>query len=103
MFRRPHRVNPAIFGVATFALLAASLAFAFVSHKGIPGRSYTYATVAFDDVSAGMRDGSDVRVAGVRVGQVHRTVYRDGQAQLTLQLPGGFHVYKDATAAVRSR
>ena len=103
MFRRAHRVSPAFAGAALFVLLGASLAFAFVSHKGIPGRDYTTVTVAFDDLSAGMRPGSDVRVQGVRVGQVHKTFYEDGEARAELQLPGGMEVYQDASARVRSR
>src|SRR5688500_3407514 len=103
MFRRKHRVHPGIVGAVHMVALLASLAFAFVSHKGIPGRDYTYATVAFDDVSAGLRDGSDVRVRGVRVGQVHGTSYEDGEARAELQLPSGFSIYRDATARVSSR
>jgi phospholipid/cholesterol/gamma-HCH transport system substrate-binding protein len=96
-------VNPAFAGATLFILLGVSIAFAFVSHKGIPGRDYTYATAAFDDVSAGLREGSDVRVQGVRVGQVSEAFYEDGEARAELQLPGGFKIYKDATARIRSR
>ncbi len=103
MFRRAPRVPPAIAGAVLFALLVASIAFAFVSHKGLPGRSYTYATAAFADLSAGLRPGSDVRVKGVRVGQVHKTFYEGGEARAELQLPGELHVYRDATARIRSR
>ena len=103
MFRRAHRINPAFAGAALFVLLGVSIAFAFVSHKGIPGRDYPYATAAFGDLSAGLRDGSDVRVQGVRVGQVSETLYEDGEARAELQLPGGFEIYRDATAQVRSR
>jgi phospholipid/cholesterol/gamma-HCH transport system substrate-binding protein len=103
MFRRAHRVNPAFIGAGLFVLLLASLAFAFVSHKGIPGRDYTYATVAFNDLSAGLRVGSDVRIQGVRVGQVHDTAYEDGEARAELQLPDDMRVYQDATARIRSR
>lgn len=103
MFRRAHRVHPAFAGTILVGLLAASLVFAFVSHKGIPGRDYNYVDVAFEDLSAGLRPGSDVRVRGVRVGQVHETTYDDGAAHAELQLPGGMDVYQDATARIRSR
>lgn len=103
MFRRAHRVSPAFAGAILFVLLGVSIAFAFISHKGIPGRDYTYATAAFDDVSAGLREGSDVRVQGVRVGQVSEAFYENGEARAELQLPGGFEIYRDATARIRSR
>lgn len=102
MFRRGLPVNPRLMGLVVIAASLASISFAFVSHKGLPGRSYTYATIAFDKVPPGLRAGSDVRVRGQRVGQVHRVRFRNG-AQIEVQLPGGFDLYKDATARIRSR
>jgi phospholipid/cholesterol/gamma-HCH transport system substrate-binding protein len=84
------------------ALSVAALAFAFVSHKGMPGRSYSYATLAFEEVPPGLRAGSEVRVRGQRVGQVHRVSFKDGP-RIEVQLPGGFDIYQDATARIRSR
>jgi phospholipid/cholesterol/gamma-HCH transport system substrate-binding protein len=103
MFRRRARVSPTLVGVVVFAVLLGALAFAFVSNKRIPGRSYTYVTAAFAELPASLRQGNDVRVAGVRIGQVDGIRYRDGEARVRLQLPDGFAVYRDATARLRSR
>ncbi|HET9769306.1 MAG TPA: MlaD family protein, partial [Acidimicrobiia bacterium] len=102
MFRRGLPVNPRLIGLVVIAASVASLAFAFVSHKGLPGRSYTYATLAFDHVPPGLRPGSDVRVRGQRIGQVHGVSFDNGP-RVRIQVPGGFDLYRDATARVRSR
>ncbi|HVW33431.1 MAG TPA: MlaD family protein, partial [Acidimicrobiia bacterium] len=103
MFRRPMPVNPKAIGAVLVALFVAALGVAFVANTGLPGRHYTYATAAFAEVPAGLRPGSDVRVDGVRIGQVHKVSYRDGEARLTFQLPGGTVVHRDATAQIRNR
>jgi phospholipid/cholesterol/gamma-HCH transport system substrate-binding protein len=102
MFRRGLPVNPKLLGIVVIAASMAAIAFAFVSHKGLPGRNYTYAKLAFERVPPGLRAGSDVRVRGQRVGQVHSVRFDNGP-QLELQLSGGIELYKDATARVRSR
>jgi len=102
MFRRGLPVNPRLLGLLVIVASVASIAFAFVSHKGLPGRKYTHATLAFEQVPPGLRPGSDVRVRGQRVGQVHSVSFDDG-AQVDVQLPGGFDLFKDATARIRSR
>jgi phospholipid/cholesterol/gamma-HCH transport system substrate-binding protein len=102
MFRRGLPVNPKLLGVLVIVASLASIAFAFVSHKGLPGRNYTHATIAFEEVPPGLRAGSDVRVRGQRVGQVHGVSFADGP-RIEVQLPGGFDLYKDATARIRSR
>jgi phospholipid/cholesterol/gamma-HCH transport system substrate-binding protein len=103
MFRRRLPVSPTLIGAVVFAVLSGALAFAFVSHNGIPGRHYTYATAAFEELPASLRQGNDVRVSGVRVGQVDGVDYEGGEARVRMQLPGGFAVHRDATARVRSR
>jgi phospholipid/cholesterol/gamma-HCH transport system substrate-binding protein len=103
MFRRGSPVNARVVGALLMAVLLASLVFAFVSHRGLPGRSYNYATAAFDFLPPGLREGSDVRVLGVRVGQIHDIVYEDEEARVEMQLPGSLDVYRDASARIRSR
>jgi phospholipid/cholesterol/gamma-HCH transport system substrate-binding protein len=102
MFRRGLPINPKLLGVVVIAVSVASLALAFVSHKGLPGRSYSYATLAFEEVPPSLREGTEVRVRGQRVGQVHDVSFENGP-RLEVQLPGGFDIYKDASARVRSR
>lgn len=89
-------------GIATIAIAVASVSVALSAHRAIPFRSYTHVTAAFDDVVA-LRRGDDVRVAGVRVGQVHDVRYDDGRAIVEMQLPGGFQVHSDATASIAAR
>jgi phospholipid/cholesterol/gamma-HCH transport system substrate-binding protein len=103
MFRRGIPVNPKIVGTVLVTTFLVALAFAFVSHAGLPGRDYTYATAAFDEVPASLRAGSDVRVDGVRIGQVHSVSYKGGEARVEFQLPGGTKVHRDATAKIRNR
>jgi phospholipid/cholesterol/gamma-HCH transport system substrate-binding protein len=102
MFRRGLPINPKLLGVAVIAVSVASLALAFVSHKGLPFRSYSYATLAFEEVPPSLREGTEVRVRGQRVGQVHDVSFESGP-RLKVQLPDGFDMYKDATARIRSR
>jgi phospholipid/cholesterol/gamma-HCH transport system substrate-binding protein len=102
MFRRGLPINPKLLGLLVIGVSVASLAFAFVSHKGLPGRSYSYATLSFERVPPSLRDGTEVRVRGQRVGQVHHVSFDNGP-RVELQLPGGFDIYKDATARIRSR
>jgi len=102
MFRRGLPINPRLLGALVIVLSLTSIAFAFVSHKGLPGRRYSYATLAFEQVPPGLRAGSDVRVRGQRIGQVHGVHFKDGP-QIEVQLPNGFDLYKDATARIRSR
>ena len=49
-----------------------------------------------------LRDGTEVRVRGQRVGQVHHVSFANGP-RVEVQLPGGFDLYQDATARIRSR
>jgi phospholipid/cholesterol/gamma-HCH transport system substrate-binding protein len=64
----------------------------------------TYQLVAeFDDVS-GLTDGDDVKIAGVKVGQVEGIDTTDaGTARVTLSLDEGVGVPDDSEAAVRWR
>jgi phospholipid/cholesterol/gamma-HCH transport system substrate-binding protein len=103
MLRRGMPVNPKLVGSLLLSSFLVALVFAFVSHAGLPGRHYRYATAAFDDVPASLRAGSDVRAAGVRIGQVHAVSYRGGEARVTFQLPGGTEVHRDARATIRNR
>jgi phospholipid/cholesterol/gamma-HCH transport system substrate-binding protein len=96
-------VNPKMVGTVLVTTFLVGLAFAFVSHAGLPGRDYSYAAAAFDEVPASLRPGSDVRVDGVRIGQVHSVSYEGGEARVEFQLPGGTEVHRDATAKIRNR
>lgn len=89
-------------GLVAVVVAAASIGMALVAHKGLPFRSYNYVEAAFDDVSS-VRSGDDVRVAGVRIGQVHDVDYVDGEAVVEMQIPGDYPIHADATSAIGAR
>ncbi|MEW6472348.1 MAG: MlaD family protein [Actinomycetota bacterium] len=102
MFRHGIPVNARALGAVALVVAAASLWLGLAAHDGVPLAKHTYVDAAFDDV-ASVLARNDVRVAGVRVGQVHRVRYEDHQAIVTLQLPAGYAVHGDAAAAVGAR
>lgn len=89
-------------GVIAIVISLIAVLIALVSHRGLPFRSYEYVEAAFEDTSS-LRSGDDVRVGSVRVGQVHEVFYDGEQAVVKMQLPDGFDLYSDATAAIGSR
>lgn len=95
--------KPIVIGTAVLGIFGISLGVAFTSQRGLVGREYTIVDVAFEDVGPALRAGNDVRVNGVRVGQVRDISGRDGRSVLTLQLDGDRPVYRDATAVVDAR
>lgn len=95
-------VPPLLVGVAALLAAFASIAIAFTSHKGLPGEDFTHARAAFEDVS-GLREGNDVKIHGVRVGQVAALEYEDGLPVVELQLPPEVTVHRDATATIGNR
>lgn len=90
-------------GGAVLLAFALSLGVAFTSQRGLVGRDYTLVDVAFDDIGPALRAGNDVRIGGVRVGQVRDIAGKDGASLLTLQLDGDRPVYRDAKASVDAR
>lgn len=92
-----------VVGGAVLVAFTLSLGVAFTSSRGLVGKEYTLVDVAFDDIGPALRAGNDVRVNGVRVGQVRDIAGKDGKSVLTLQLDGSRPVYRDATAFVDAR
>ncbi len=91
-----------VIGVATLvALLVAGLIGATVQTGGaLPGRTYTYVTADFEDVGT-LGPGKDIRIDGVRVGQVSEIDYTSaGTARVQMRLEGDYDVRRDATASV---
>lgn len=89
-------------GIITLALLVGAFAVALRAPSGVPGRSYGSAHVTLPDVG-NLRPHNDVRIAGVRVGQVLHVRSAGGQAQIELQLNGSVgDLPRDTTATVRS-
>lgn len=89
-------------GAGLMVFFVVSLLVAFTVQKGVPGKEYTYAEVAFADAGS-LRVGDDVRLRSVREGQVSAIEVGDEQAVVRLQLPADMTLYRDATATIRAR
>ncbi|WP_354701411.1 hypothetical protein DSM112329_01723 [Paraconexibacter sp. AEG42_29] len=106
--RRPRREQARPFtvlstGLLVLALLAGVLTVALRSPGGVPGVSYGSYEVALPD-AGNLRPHNEVRIAGVRVGQVASKDVRDGQALLRLKLDSGTGpLPRDTTVFIRSR
>jgi phospholipid/cholesterol/gamma-HCH transport system substrate-binding protein len=102
--RRPRRTGTAptlglVRGLVVIALLAGLTAVALRTPNGVPGRSYRTQYVDIPDVG-NLQTHNDVRVAGVRVGQVLKATSQNGKAHLKLQLNSSVSALPTDTAAV---
>lgn len=89
-------------GVVVLAFLAGAAWFAASTPNGVPGRSYMTVYAVLPDVG-NLRSHNDVRIAGLRVGQVLEAIPQDGKARVELQLYSNVgKMASDTTAAVRS-
>jgi phospholipid/cholesterol/gamma-HCH transport system substrate-binding protein len=84
-------------GAAVALLFAGAVLFAVNAQHGLPGSTETTVQAAFDDVGS-LRTGDEVRIAGVRVGQVGKITLSGGRALAELDLSGVDKVYRNATA-----
>lgn len=100
--RRGPRVPRSVVGAVAIAIFLGLIWFGYEVANGIPGVPYHDVTAQFADV-AGLRTGNGVRVDSVRVGQVAAIGYRRHHAVVTMQLPPGYKVYRDATAGIGAR
>jgi phospholipid/cholesterol/gamma-HCH transport system substrate-binding protein len=93
-------------GLATLLGAAAVSGFALTAQNGmpdyVPGVSRTEVEARFADVGA-LREGDDVRIAGVRSGFVDRIRLDDGAPVAVLKLDDGREVYGDASASIGAR
>jgi virulence factor Mce-like protein len=81
-------LNPAYLAIGALAIVAAValLVVAIRAQKGVPGRSYYDLTVQIDGARVLPPQGSDVRIAGRRVGQTRQAQLERGVATVDLQL-----------------
>lgn len=106
MATRVHRAEArtVVIGVvAVGVLLLIGWVGAIVQGGGaLPGRTYTYISADFSDIGT-LGEGKEVRIDGVRVGQVSGVRYVDGgTARVDMRLEGDYEVREDATAAVQN-
>ncbi len=66
------------------------------------GKKIGYLVNLYFDSVAGLEKSSQVRVAGVRVGEVEKVELENGRAKVTFRLPPNVILYKDAKAYLKS-
>lgn len=88
-------------GVVVVAVFVAAVVFALNAQGGLPGSTETAVRAAFADVGS-LRTGDEVRIGGVRVGQVGEITLENNQAVAELELSGVDKVYRNATATAAS-
>ncbi|NKQ57737.1 MCE family protein [Amycolatopsis sp. K13G38] len=88
-------------GAAVLLTFAASVGVAINASNGLPGQSRTVAYAAFDDVGA-LRAGDDIRIAGVRVGQVGDIRLDGDHAVVELKFDGDRPIYRGSKAVTAS-
>src|SRR5207253_997437 len=72
------------------------------AYNGVPGRSYSTVYVEVPQIG-NLLQHDQVRIAGVRVGQVERrSITPDGHTRLALQLEPGVSLPADTTVAIRA-
>lgn len=96
---RNQRRRATALGLALIATFAAALFVALDAAHGLPGTSGTTVKASFTSVE-GLYPGNDVRIAGIRVGQVKSITLSHGQPVVTLTLDTRRPVFSNATAAV---
>jgi phospholipid/cholesterol/gamma-HCH transport system substrate-binding protein len=66
------------------------------------GKRFGYTLSIYFDSAAGLAQNSQVRVAGVRVGDVEKVGLENGKAKVTFRIPPHIILYKDAKAYLKS-
>lgn len=66
------------------------------------GKRFGYPLNIYFDSAAGLAQNSQVRVAGVRVGEVEKVKLENGKAKVTFRIPPEVILYKDAKAYLKS-
>src|SRR4051812_47151510 len=91
--------NPVIIGGVSILVLLALLLLAFNASKLPVIGSGTAYPAAFSDLS-GLKNGDDVRVAGVRVGKVTGIALKNGYVQVKFTAKG-VHLGDQSSASIR--
>ncbi|UUV28633.1 MlaD family protein [Amycolatopsis roodepoortensis] len=101
MLRMVGRKRSLLIGLVVLVLFVASVGVAITASDGLPGKPTTAVRAAFDDVGA-LRGGDDVRIGGVRVGQVGDIDLVDNQAIVELKFDGTKQIYRNSKAVTAS-
>src|SRR5438552_7907991 len=95
-FRERNQVTVGLISILVLALVFL-LAFDF---KKLPFISHNFAVTAEFADAAGLTPGSDVRIAGLKVGTVSHVKLRSDRVLVSLSISGGVTIPRDATAAI---
>ena len=97
---RPFRERNQIFvGIVSIVVLALIFLIAF-DFKKLPFIAHNYTITAEFADAAGLTPGSDVRIAGLKVGTVSKVKLDSDRVLVTLSIAGGTTIPRDATAAI---
>lgn len=103
--RRRERITPLramLQAAAVLGLMALAIGFAVTAYDRVPGKTYRTA-YAIVPATGNLIKHDQVRIAGVRVGQVISSkIDPDGRARLELQLSGDTELPKDTKVLVRA-
>jgi phospholipid/cholesterol/gamma-HCH transport system substrate-binding protein len=91
--------NQVVVGIVSIVVLGLVFLLAF-DFKKLPFISHTYSITAEFADAAGLSPGSDVRIAGLKVGSVSHVELAKDRVLVTLSLEGGVTIPRDATAAI---
>lgn len=96
------RQRSGLAGVVVALVFLLMVFLAITATNGLPGAQRQDQKAAFTDVAA-LRNGDDVRVAGIRVGKVKDIQLKEGRAVVTMSFDGKRELYKDAKAVISQR
>ena len=91
--------NQVLVGIASIAILALIFLLAF-DFKKLPFIAHNYTVTAEFADAAGLAPGSDVRIAGLKVGTVSKVKLDGDRVLVTLSIAGDTTIPRDATAAI---
>jgi phospholipid/cholesterol/gamma-HCH transport system substrate-binding protein len=91
--------NQVVVGLVSILVLALVFLLAF-DFKKLPFISHNFTITAEFADAAGLSPGSDVRIAGLKVGTVSHVTLASDRVLVTLSVAGGVTIPRDATAAI---
>lgn len=95
------RRQSVLIGIAVMVIFGLAVWVAMAARGGVPWRTTTVVEAEFADVGA-LRSGDDVRISGVRVGQVGDITLEHGRAVAELVFDGERRIYRNSRAVAAS-
>jgi phospholipid/cholesterol/gamma-HCH transport system substrate-binding protein len=92
--------NPILIGVLSILLIAGGTVFAFSINK-IPQLKQAYELKAYFSDAIGLTNDNQVRVAGIKVGQVNSIELVGDRVLVTMDIDNNIKIPRDATASIK--